>query len=110
MSKDSASKMSLLIATFATLTAASSPCLAATTTGQVNVYQQDSYQPGRGACIKMNPGLPGTGWGCVYDNGHLYKELGVLLFNAFLYKVTCTVWWDTTAYDGHNVITAVECD
>ena len=110
MLTNSTSKMSLLITSSAMLIAANTACFAGTTTGAVKAYQADSYEPGRGACVKMNPDFPGTGWSCVYDNGHLYKELGDLLLSAYLYKLTCTVWSDTTAYDGHNVITAVECD
>ena len=106
-----------VITRFATATAVvlsmvsmSSASFAAQGTGRVINYHLNGEVPGRGACVRTNPTLPGTGWGCIWYNDHLYKEYEALLLQAYVYGKTCTIRWSSTDVNGHGLVDLIECN
>src|SRR5215813_6272399 len=51
--------------------------------GYVTLFHLSNYASDqRGACIRMLPEMPDTGWACVWQDNHLYKEITDLLLKA----------------------------
>jgi hypothetical protein len=68
-------------------------------TGTVTSYLLNNRVINRGACIKLNPPLPHSGFACVWRESApqffnaLYREIDDLWREAFLAQKTCTVTW-----------------
>jgi hypothetical protein len=77
-------------------------------TGTIKLYHLNSDVIGRGACIQMNPALPGSGWACVWE-GRLYKEFNDLFREAYFAGKTCTVTWSTLDMHGHGLVSVAQC-
>ncbi|MHA2065937.1 MAG: hypothetical protein ACXABY_16320 [Candidatus Thorarchaeota archaeon] len=77
--------------------------------GKITLYHLNSKIDGRGVCIRMDSGIPGTGWACVWKNKPLYKEITDLLLVGFAERRQCRVTWDDTDPHGHALIIMVEC-
>jgi hypothetical protein len=96
--------------TAAALVAMSGSSFAAQGSGTVVTYHLNVAVPGRGACIRTNPPLPGTGWACVYDTEQLYYELNALLNAAYVNGKTCTIITSGADPFGNGIIEIAECD
>jgi hypothetical protein len=82
--------------------------MAATHTGMIIVIHYNPDVPGRGVCVRTNPTGPGSGWFCLYPSS-LYKEIDALLREAYIFGRACSLSWDTTDQNGHNLLTVVQC-
>jgi len=82
-------RLALLIAFSCAGTAAH----ADTSTGKITAVHLNGDYPDRGACIQMNPALPGM-WACLFKSNSAYKELTALLLAGSVSGKTCTVTWN----------------
>lgn len=91
------------------LTLSSTIALAASQTGTISQYHLNSDVAGRGVCVTMSPGLPGTGWACLWKDNPLYNEISQALLQAIVNNRQCNVNWATTDSSGHALINMVSC-
>ena len=80
------------LACFVTFTCISMSASADQSTGKITAFHLNGDYPDRGACIQMNPALPGM-WACLFKSNALYKELTALLLTGHVTNKTCTVTW-----------------
>jgi hypothetical protein len=64
----------LSLGAVAAMMAMSASSFAAGGTGRVMSYQLIGSIPGTGVCVRTHPGLPGSGWACVWYSDQLYKN------------------------------------
>jgi len=69
--------------------------LAASATGKIIVYHLNGRIADRGACIQLNPPVPGV-WSCVYSDNSLQSELDDLFRDAYLSAKDCLINYDTS--------------
>ena len=93
-----------LLALLIAFSCASTAAHADESTGKITAFHLNGDYPDRGACIQMNPALPGM-WACLFKSNSAYKELTALLLAAHVSNKTCKVTW-TAATAG---ITWAEC-
>jgi hypothetical protein len=86
----------------------SQTAFAASHSGKITLYHLNNNIMGRGSCIQMNPGLPDTGWACVWE-GRLYREFNDLFREAYSTGKTCTVSWSTNDKDGYHLVDVAQC-
>lgn len=79
-------------------------------TGKVVTYHLNAVVAGRGSCIRTSPPLSGNGWGCVWYNNQLYREMNDLLRDAYVAGKTCTIVISTLDDNGNGIIDLAECD
>jgi hypothetical protein len=78
-------------------------------TGTVTLFHLNGAITDRGACVRMSPAIPGSGWACVWKSNSLYKEIGNLLLTGYLTAKSCRVAWDGPGPDGNLLIVWAEC-
>nr|VFK54764.1 MAG: hypothetical protein BECKTUN1418F_GA0071002_105414 [Candidatus Kentron sp. TUN]VFK59618.1 MAG: hypothetical protein BECKTUN1418E_GA0071001_105414 [Candidatus Kentron sp. TUN] len=77
--------------------------------GKIDLYHLNSDVHNRGVCIRMIPGLPGTGWACLWKNNGLYTEITDMLLEGFSTSRNCTITWHGNDSHGHLLINIAEC-
>lgn len=82
---------------------------AAINSGKITLVHLNATVVGRDMCVRMLPGLPGTGWACVYNTNLLRTQTTTLLREAYEQKKNCAVSWNSNGFDGHANILAAEC-
>nr|VFK37260.1 MAG: hypothetical protein BECKSD772F_GA0070984_101311 [Candidatus Kentron sp. SD]VFK42285.1 MAG: hypothetical protein BECKSD772E_GA0070983_10167 [Candidatus Kentron sp. SD] len=85
------------------------PAFAGIHAGKIDLYHLNSDIHGRGVCIRMVPGLPGTGWACLWKKNRLYTEITDMLLEGFSTSRNCTVRWNRNDSHGHLLINIAEC-
>lgn len=100
---------SVAVVALSLLTLVSSTATAETRTGAVSEYHLNSTVANRGVCIKLSPGLPGTGWACVWKDNPLYSEISQTLLQAQVNNRQCSIVWTSTDSAGHAIISMVSC-
>ena len=108
-------KLSLLTLALIAGSLTSGAAMAASATGQVNVYHVNlDIGGGRTGCIQFaGAGLP-NGWGCVYKTGAGASNLNITYINELLREAAlntkiCQVFWNGLDGNGFAKISAAEC-
>jgi hypothetical protein len=100
MSGDYLAKVVILLGSAAAVLSVGETCLAANAqgTGKIIIYHLNGQIADRGACIQMNPPLPGIGgWACVFTaNNNLFDQLNDLFRDAYLSAKDCVVNVETS--------------
>jgi hypothetical protein len=100
-------RIAVSIAAAVTMATVTNTSFAASGTGTLVTYHVDGA---RGLCVRTNPALPGTGWGCIEYDDQLFEEFKNLLLHSYIQGRVCTVAWSKTGHNGNGVVNVVECN